>query len=332
MTQSHGDDVVPESSAGGRKPAHRDAVERESNLPTIAALRAFVLSAQYRNFSRAADELEITQSGVSRAVRSIEDATGALLFERTGHGLVLTEPGALYLTEATEILSNLGAATLRLSTFQSGSERLHIATLPSLGSRWLAPRIGRFLNANPTIELTVTASIGQFSFEASDVDAAIHYGTDAWPDSQSEFLMDEVLIPVCRPDLIVGGKADPSALLGMRLIQHSHRPTAWREWFREIGMSHPNPTAGPVFEQYQMGIEAALAGLGTILMPPFMVLEELTSGRFVPLHDVPVRSPWSYFLIYPRTKRSKVAVQKMRSWLRAEAKRTVEQTARIFVK
>lgn len=315
-----------------RRPAHRDAVERETNLPTLAALRAFVLSAQHRNFSRAADELEITQSGVSRAVRSIEDATGTHLFERTGHGLVLTEPGAAYLAEATEILANLGAATLRLSMFQSGRERLHIATLPSLGSRWLAPRIKRFLDANPDVELTVTASIGHFSFENSAVDAAIHYGTDAWPDSQSEFLMDEVLIPVCRPDLVPKSGGGAAALLDMKLIQHSHRPTAWREWFRDVGLSHPNPTAGPTFEQYQMGIEAALAGLGPVLMPPFMVLDDLVSGRFVSLHDTPVRSPWSYYLIYPRVKRSKTAVQKLRSWLRSEAKRTAEQTALVLKK
>jgi LysR family transcriptional regulator, glycine cleavage system transcriptional activator len=307
----------------------QDAVDREGNLPTVAALRAFVLSAQYRNFSRAADELQITQSGVSRAVRSIEDATGTPLFERTGHGLVLTEPGNVYLAEAMEILANLGAATLRLSTFRSEAKRLQIASLPSLGSRWLAPRIGRFLDANPDVELTVTASIGQFSFEGSEVDAAIHYGSDAWPDSQSEFLMDEVLMPVCRPDLApkVG---DATVLLHTRLIQHTHRPTAWREWFKNIGLNHPAPTAGPTFEQYQMGIEAALSGLGAILMPPFMVLDELTSGRLVPLHDMVVPSPWRYYLIYPRLKRSKPSLQKLRSWLRVEAKRTTEQTAQMF--
>lgn len=312
------------------RPAPRDAIEREGGLPTIASIRAFVLAAHYRNFSRAAEALEITQSGVSRAVRSIEDATGTPLFERTGHGLVLTEPGAIYLAEMTELLASLGAATLRLSTFQNASERLHVASLPSLGSRWLAPRLRRFLALNPTIELTVTGSFGQFSFEGSDVDAAIHYGTDSWPNSQSEFLMDEVLIPVCVPSLLRHEHREAGVLRDLVLIQHSHRPTAWREWFRDIGMHHPNPTAGPVFEQYQMGIESALSGMGAVLMPPFMILDELASGRFVPLHDMLVRSAWSYYLIYPRIKRSKPAVQKLRTWLRGEAKRTTEQTNQIF--
>lgn len=307
-----------------------DAVEREAELPNLAALRAFVLAAQYRNFSRAADELGITQSGVSRAVRSIEDASGTQLFERTGHGLVLTEPGALYLNEVSELLAGLGAATLRLSTFREASERLHIATLPSLGGRWLAPRIARFLKSNESVALTVTARIGHFEFNGSDIDAAIHYGAEVWPDTLTEFLMNEDLIPVCRKDMVPGRRFDVSALTHMMLIQHLHRPTAWREWFRDIGVSHPNPTAGPVFEQYQMGIEAALAGVGAILMPPFMILDELQNGRLVPLHDMLVRSRWSYHLVYPKSKRSKPAVQRLRTWLRAEARRTADQTAQIF--
>lgn len=318
------------SETRNRQSAPMDAIERESNLPTIAALRAFVLAAHYRNFSRAADELGITQSGVSRAVRSIEDTTGTPLFERTGHGLVLTEPGAIYLTEASELLANLGAATLRLSTFRDASEHLHIASLPSLGSRWLAPRIGRFLKNNAAVNLTITARIGHFDFEGSDIDAAIHYGSEAWPDTQSEFLMNEDLVPVCRKDMLPHGRFDASALNELTLIQHLHRPTAWREWFKDVGIVHPNPTGGPVFEQYQMGIEAALSGLGAVLMPPFMVLDELTSGKFVPLHDMLVRSRWSYYLVYPKNKRSKPAVQRLRTWLRSEARRTAEQTAQIF--
>ena len=305
----------------------RDAVERETTLPSLAALRAFVLAAHYRNFSRAAEELGITQSGVSRAVRSIEDLAGVLLFERTGHGLVLTEPGAAYLQDISAVLSNLGTATLRLSTYRAGAESLHIATLPSLGSRWLAGRLVRFLRNNPAIEVTVTAQIGYFDFEGTDIDVAIHYGSEAWPGSLSEFLMDEVLLPMCHPSLVPSGaQATARLLFDLTLIQHTHRPTAWREWFREVGIEHPRPGAGPRFEQYQMGIEAALARLGAILMPPFMVLDELAGRRLVALHDVPIRSPWRYYLVYPKAKRGKPSVQKFRAWLRGEARRSSEQS------
>jgi DNA-binding transcriptional LysR family regulator len=305
----------------------RDAVERETPVPSLAALRAFVLSAQYRNFSRAAEELGITQSGVSRAVRSIEDLAGVTLFERTGHGLVLTESGAAYLADVRAVLTDLGAATLRLSTYQKKSEALHIATLPSLGSRWLASRLPRFIARYPDIDVTVTSQIGHFDFDETDVDAAIHYGSEAWPGTLSEFLMDDLLVPMCVPALARSRGRGAHPLFELTLIQHTHRPSAWREWFRGAGIDHPRPNAGPRFEQYQMGIEAALSGLGAILMPPFLVQEELASGRLVPLHDVPVRSQWRYWLIYPKSKRSKPSVQKFRAWLRTEAKRSASQFA-----
>lgn len=311
-------------------PAPRDAVEREGDLPSVSALRAFVMAAQFRSFSRAADELDITQSGISRAVRSIEDMAGTQLFERTGHGLVLTEPGSIYYDEITSILSELGAATLRLSTYAEVADQLTIATLPSLGGRWLAPRIGRFIAHNPAIEVSITAQIGHFDFEGSSIDAAIHYGNEVWAGCLSEMLMDEVLVPFCAPALLRGTVPQARLLLDLPLIQHLHRPTAWREWFREVGIEHPNPTRGMRFEQYQMGIEAAKTGLGAILMPPFMVSEEIRNGQLVALHNLPVASPWRYYLVYPKAKRSKPAVQKFRSWIRAEARRSLQQTAQMI--
>ncbi|MBB4234741.1 LysR family transcriptional regulator [Rhizobium esperanzae] len=309
-----------------------DAIDREGNLPSLTALRAFVSASNNRSFSRAAEELGITQGGVSRAVRSIEEATGTQLFERTGHGLVLTESGAAYLEEVSSILSELAAATLRLSTYNRTSETLNIATLPSLGGRWLAPRLVRFLKQNPTIEISVTGRNGQFDFEGSAIDAAIHYGSEAWPGSMSERIMDEVLVPMCSPALLKSGTpADARLLVDLTLIQHLHRPTAWREWFKDVGIDHPHPNTGPRFEQYQMGIEAANSGLGAILMPPFMVMEELQSGRLVPLHKVAIPSPWRYYLVYPKSKRSKPAVQKLRTWLRGEARRTEEQTLQLLL-
>lgn len=309
----------------------RDAVEREADLPSISALRAFVLSAQLRSFSRAADELDITQSGISRAVRGLEEIAGTALFERTGHGLVLTEPGRAYFEDVTALLSELGSATLRLSTYSRGSERLVIAALPSLGARWLAPRLGRFSQQNPTIDITVEAQIGHFDFTESAADVAIHYGNEPWADCLSEILMDEVLVPMCAPELLPRGQvASADMLLNLPLIQHMHRPTAWREWFRDAAIAHPNPTSGLKFEQYQMGIEAAKAGAGAILMPPFMVMEEMQQHRLIPLHATPMPTPWRYYLVYPKSKRSNPAVQKFRSWIKAEARRTQSQTAQLI--
>lgn len=300
-------------------------------LPPISALRAFLFSAQYRSFSQAAAELGVTQSGVSRAIKGIEEMTGAKLFERSGHGLILTEPGRAYLGEVEAILEDLGAATLRLSTFADTDESLTIASLPSLGGRWLAPRLKRFMAQYPRIDLCITAQVGHFDFEGSGVDAVIHYGNEAWSNSLSDMLMDEITIPACIPDLIpVGQNPNAGVLQKLKLIQHLHRPTAWRDWFRVAGIQHPQTMIGPRYEQYQMGIEAALAGVGAILMPPFMMTSELAQGRLVILDRTPVRSPWSYYFIYPQSRRSKPALQRFRYWIRQEARRTWDETKRVL--
>jgi DNA-binding transcriptional LysR family regulator len=306
--------------------APHDAIDREGSIPNLAALRAFVVAAQHRSFSRTAEELGITQSGVSRAIRSIEVSSGAKLFERTGHGLVLTEAGHAFNDEVSALLLELQASTLRLATYSAHAESLHIATLPSLGGRWLAPRLSKFLQRNPNINLTVTAQHGHIDFDGGGFDAAICYGSEAWPGTMSEFLMDEYLVPMCSPVFIENGvPPSPRLLRNMVLIQHTHRPTAWREWFRACGLDHAAPHVGPRFEQYEMGIEAAKTGLGAILMPPFMVSDELARQALVPLHDAPVLSQWRYHLVYPKSKRTKPTVQKFRAWLRREARQTSEQ-------
>lgn len=301
----------------------REAVDREGGIPNLTALRAFVVAAQYRSFSRTAEELGITQSRVSRAIRSIEVGSGAKLFERTGHGLVLTEAGRVYHDEVAALLLELQSSTLRLSTYSARSETLHVTSLPSLGGRWLAPRLTSFLRQNPTINLTITAQHEHIDLEAGGYDAAIWYGSEAWPGTLSEFLTDEYLVPMCSAERVPRGRTPGAALLqGMVLIQHTHRPTAWREWFKACGFEHAAPHAGPRFEQYQMGIEAAKTGLGAILMPPFMVNDELATGALVPLHGEPMLSPWRYHLIYPNSKRTKPSLQRFKTWIRREAKKT----------
>ncbi len=304
----------------------REAIDREGGIPNLTALRAFVIAAQYRSFSRTAEELGITQSGVSRAIRSIESGTGVKLFERTGHGLVLTDAGRGYHEEVAALLLELQASTLRLSTYSARSETLHVTSLPSLGGRWLAPRLTSFLKQNPAINLTITAQHEHIDFEAGGFDAAIWYGSEAWPGTLSEFLMNEYLVPMCSPELVPQGRRpDASQLARMVLIQHTHRPTAWREWFKACGFEHAAPNAGPRFEQYQMGIEAAKTGLGAVLMPPFMVQSELATGVLVPLHGEPMLSPWRYHLIYPKSKRTKPSVQRFKTWLRREARKSNDQ-------
>lgn len=303
-----------------------DVADRDPTLPGIAALRTMVLVAQYGSFSRAAEEVGITQSGVSRAIRSIEQLTGQRIFERSSRGITMTEAGRAYLNDVKAILGDLGAATQRFASFDSAVNTLHVATLPSMGALWLAPRLSDFARRNPKIALALVDSIGIVDFAAENIDCLIHYGSTAWPEgARSETLMQEKLVPYAAPDLLRGRPRTAATLLELPLIQHTHRPTAWRDWFREIGLAHPGATKGHRFEQYQMGIRAAAGALGAVLMPPFLVEEEVTRQKLLALHDKPVATAWTFQLVSPDTKRQNPAVRRFRIWLLAEIRRTLRQ-------
>lgn len=309
-------------------PLHpEDVVDREPVLPSTQALRTLVLAAQYRSFSRAAEELGITQGGVSRAVKSVETMTGRRLFERGPRGLELTEAGRLYIDQVRGLLAELGAATVRLSSYDPRTIPLHVATLPSLGTLWLAPRIPRFLALHPNVALTVTANIGVVDFTQTTVDCVIHYGSEAWPTgARSEVLMEESLKPYCSPAILPpGASVGPETVTQLPLIHHTHRPSAWPDWMRQVGIQHPDPNAGCRFEQYQMGIRAAVAGLGAMLMPPLLVADEVEAGKLLALHDRPVPSAWHYHFVYPEAKRANPALQRFRGWLRREAQKSMLQ-------
>ena len=306
-----------------------DVLDRERILPSTSALRVFVVAAQRKSFSRAADDLGLTQGGVSRAIRSIEVLVGRDLFERSPRGVVLTQAGLEYFQHVEAVLADLVAAGRQLGDYETSSQSLHVATLPSLGSIWLAPRLYRFAARHPEISLSVTANIGIIDLARSDIDCVIHYGTEAWPaGARSELLMQESLLPVCSPELVPPDAGpDASLLLKLPLIQHTHRPTAWRDWCQQIGLQHPAPTAGCHFEQYQMGIPASVAGLGAALMPPVMVADELASGELVPLHTEPLPSRWQYHFVFPEAKRHNPSLQRFRSWIVAEARQSERQAA-----
>ncbi|MEQ9448067.1 MAG: LysR family transcriptional regulator, partial [Rhodospirillaceae bacterium] len=233
---------------------HEDVFDRETTFPPIVALRTALLAERLRSFTRVADELGMTQSGVSRTISGLEKMTGRRLFVRSRGGVRPTRVGEIYLESVRQILSDLGAATMRVQTDGEDLRRIHVATLPSFGGLWLAPRISGFLARNPGVSVSVTSSIGAIDLSNSSVDCVIHYGTEAWSeDARCEFMMHETLVPYAAPALLdrLGVTPNVAALEHMTLIHHSHRPSAWRDWHAEIGRSYPETRQKVQFEQYQ---------------------------------------------------------------------------------
>jgi DNA-binding transcriptional LysR family regulator len=286
-------------------------------LPSLASLQFFEAAARHMSFTRAARELHVTQSAVSRQIRQLEEHVGRPLFRRSKQRLVLTEAGEAYAVAVRDVLEQAEAATLQLMAYGSGGGTLTIALLPTFGSRWLVPRLGDFTSRYPDIQLNLVTQLRPFQFAGSDIDAAIHFGSDVWPGAVCHRLMGEVIVPVAAPSLL-GGRArlaHAEHVGRYTLLQHVTRPRAWQEWLRTAGVENVDGQLGPRFEQFYMVIQAAIAGLGLAVLPRFLIQEELASGRLVVAFDRPVTSQHAYYLVHPERKTDLRRVALFRDWL-----------------
>lgn len=289
-----------------------------SLLPSLAAIRAFETASRFESFSRAAEELNLTQSAISQQIRQLESFLGVDLFQRTGKRVVLTEAGARYLADVLPALDRVEDATARLLTSGQVGGVINFGVLPTFCARWLLPRLPRFLARHPDVVINFTSRIYPFDFGAVDLDAAMHYGEGVWPGARAELLMDEDMVAVCSPSLLAG-MARAEVLAKCTLLQHTTRPLGWQEWLHQAGFNHIDGRRGPKLDQFSMAIEAAKAGLGATLLPRFLIEDELASGALVMPVDVSVRSRSSYWLVYPEAKSQNPTLSAFRTWLLAEA-------------
>ncbi|RXZ45620.1 transcriptional regulator GcvA [Crenobacter cavernae] len=286
-------------------------------LPSLMALQCFDAAVRHLSFTRAAEELNLTQSAVSRQIRALEDFLGRPLFERVKQRLVLTSAGEGYAAAIRDVLDRAEAATLQLMAHGNEGGVLRLAVLPTFGSRWLVPRLGDFSRRHPDVELDLVTQVRPFDFDKEAVDAAIHFGPALWPGATCHRLMGEVIVPVCAPALLKewAGLADPRELAGFTLLQHTTRPQAWNEWLHAVGVDDVDGMKGPRFEQIQMVIQAAIAGLGVAVLPRFLVEDELADGRLAVAVNRPVNSQHAYYLVHPATKSDLYPVRAFRDWL-----------------
>ena len=293
---------------------------RRGFLPPIGALVAFECAARHESFSRAAEELHLTQGAISRQIRALEDIVGVALFERVRQRVVLSDAGRAYLGDVRRSLGELGDATHRVMGFTGTRGVLDLAVLPTFGARWLVPRLSRFLAQHPDVTINLAARIAPFDFAADPFDAAIHVGQPVWAGGVIEHLMDEEVVPVAPPRWLEGMEASPTALAGRPLLHQSTRPTAWADWFAAQGVTTEAAWRGPRFDQFSMVSEAAASGLGAALVPKFLVEEELASGRLAVLFPEPLRTRSAYYLVHPASKGRSALLRAFGTWLAEEAR------------
>jgi len=294
-------------------------------LPSTGALEAFEAAARHQSFTKAAEELSVTQSAVCRQVAALESFLDVRLFRRTRRGVMLTEAGLDYSRSVGARLDEVERDTLELMARGGTGSSLELAVVPTFGTRWLLPRLPAFQRAHPHVAVHLSSRTRPFLFADTAFDAAIHAGetgSAAWPGTEKRFLMSESLIAVASPSLPALAAGRPQGAgdwARLPLLQQSTRPYAWRQFFDSLGLLVPQPMAGPRLELFSMLTEAAVHGMGVALTPPFFVQEELAQGRLVDIAPRPVGGQRAYSLIWPEEKAELPALQAFAAWLQAQA-------------
>lgn len=286
-------------------------------LPSTAVLAAFESAARTGSMTLAARELSLTQSAVSRQIKILEKQLDVELFVRERQTIRLTAVGDTYAREVREALHKISTASFNLHANPSGG-MLNLAILPTFGTRWLAPRLPRFLAANPGITINLATRLSYFDFRAEALDAAIHFGQPEWPGAEMVLLRSEEVVPACSPTLKrqygfrVAGDFKQAPLLSI-----STRPQAWDRWFSLHDV--PGRTSqGMVFDQFATVAQAAIAGVGVALLPTFLIKDELASRKLVRAINLPMESPERYYLVWPSERATYPPLLAFREWLVAE--------------
>ncbi|MES2495998.1 MAG: LysR family transcriptional regulator [Pseudomonadota bacterium] len=290
-------------------------------LPPTSLLCAFEAASRTQSFTVAAQELNLTQSAVSRQIRALEELLGSELFHREKQKVRLTLAGSAYAREIRDALTRISGATLGFRA-NPGGRSLNLAVLPMFGARWLIPRLPRFLAAHPGIAVNLTTRVVPFDFSLEAFDAAIHFGDSDWPGGELDLLMHETAIPVCNPATKAEiSPATPRDLVNAPLLHLVSRPDAWERWFAAMEVD-PGEVHGPLFDQFLHLSEAACYGIGIALLPEFLVQPELERGELVVAIDRPQRSDHAYYLAWPSTHEHYPPLELFRQWIIGEAAET----------
>lgn len=289
-------------------------------LPPMNALTAFEAAVRHGGFSRAGAQIGLTQSAVSRQIAALEDWLQVPLFDRIGRRVRLNEAGQAYADELLPALDAIRRATARASARPSQTA-LRVATLPSFGMRWLAPRLPQLTARHPDLVIDFAARSQPFDFGHEDFDAAVHFGVaEEWPGVAMDFLFREEAVPVCAPAWLAAHPLrEPADLLQAPLLSQTSRRDAWPRWLAAAGVDASGLAPGPAFEHFLMLAQASAAGAGVALIPSFLIRPELEAGTLVIPFARPMSSEQAYYLVYPPEALASPAVAQFRDWMLEQA-------------
>lgn len=298
------------------------------NLPPLDLIQGFEAAARTLSFTKAGEELFITQSAVSRQIRGLEDHLGVALFERRPRSLALTEKGRILHRAATEFLERLQDTTDRLRT-DGGAPHLTVTTTGGFASLWLIPRLRTFTALHPDVDVRISASYKTVNLERSLVDVAVRYCKEEEAPEGAIRLFGEELFPICSPVLLTEGPNPLRALVDLKHHALLHMEEArdlmdWDTWLAAQGHPGLKPAASIRFDSYEGMIQAALSGQGVAMGIGRLVSGLIDTGRLVSPFCKTVVGTRSYFIIRSVNTRARPHVQAFVDWLIEEAKTAID--------
>ena len=286
-------------------------------LPSLNGLRAFEAAARHLSFTRAADELNVTQTAISHQIRRLEEQLGMALFVRHNRALELTREAQDYLPSVRGAFDDLRRATARLRrTDRDGP--LTVSTTPSLAAKWLVTRVAAFQDANPGIEVRISTSAHLVDFQREDVDMAVRYGRGSWAGLRAKWLMAEDIFPVCSPTLLHGDNPlrRPEDLEHHTLLHSTASREDWQLWLTAAGMPVSIASRrGLSFDQTFMAIQAAVEGLGVALGRTPFVEADIAAGRLVVPFELVLPADAGFYIVAPEATADSAKIALFRDWL-----------------
>jgi LysR family glycine cleavage system transcriptional activator len=292
----------------------------ERPLPSLLSIRAFEAAARLGSFAKAAAELGTSAASVSYHVAQLERQIGAVLFRRHAQKVTLTEQGAAVAPEVTALFASLKA------TFASAADafetRLSLTALPTFGTSWLTPRLGRFRALRQDLAVELELSEAAQDLSAGRFDAAIRNGHGRWPGLRAVKLVPSVFMPLCAPSLMAAarGIADPRRRIEAPLLG---RPDWWALWYEALGVRAVDLSGrfGVRLQTEFLDAQAAIAGQGVTIGSPILFSDDIAAGRLAPAHDLVASDGRAFWFAYPAVRAASAKITAFRDWVYAEAER-----------
>ena len=282
--------------------------------PSTAALQCFESAARHLSFTRAAKELHMTQSAVSKQVAQLEEMLKIELFLRGAQGIVLTPAGRSYYKDALTILQNIELATISIMAHGDDVDVLKMCAQPTFCARWLIPALKGFGQRYPHIHLDIAEHVGHFD-AAGDIEIAFLYGDGVWPNMTSVKLFNECRVAVCAPDYLPTPITHAKELARHTLIQLASDPAMWYHFFEAVDELPDNSFLGPRFGTYYACISAAVSGCGIALVPRELISNELNNGDLVLACPHSLVTDKAYYMAHVTELGSSKRILAMREWI-----------------